>query len=152
MTSPLRPTGRGRLAVLLTTAGCFAATVLGDVGYTRSAAHQTGHDPDHGLQQLDLLYLDQPAPDAGRLGLPAGRAALVVFCDGCPAPQVDGAQVVVSPDAALADSYALGPQPGGPRVGYALVDATGRLRYRTYDPSPAAHAPEIQRLVDGLGG
>ena len=94
---------------------------------------------------FDLLYLDEPAP--GVTPEPDGDPLVLVFCTGCPLPDVDGARVVLSDDRALAARYGLG-APG--RTGYALVDARGQVRYRTYDPRPGQHGTEIQTLVDGM--
>lgn len=126
------------------------ATTAGVATYLTSPAHEL-HDPDHAVQQLDLLYLDEPAPGRDRLGVEPGRPALVVFCtDACPLPDLQDAQVVRSTDAELAEQYALRTAGGRVGPGYALVDASGRLRYRTFDPGLALHEPEIQTLVDGL--
>ena len=124
------------LALLLPAAGVTE--------YLLSDAH-AGHDPQHGLQQVDLLYLDEPAP--GVTPAPDGSPLVLVFCRGCVLPDVDGARVVVSDDRALARRYGLG-APSSP--GYALVDGDGDVRYRTYDPELGAHEVEIQVLVDGL--
>jgi hypothetical protein len=55
--------------------------------------------------------------------------------------------VLRSQDAGLARQYALG---AGGRTGFALVDADGDVRYRSYDPAPHQHVPELQTLVDAL--
>ncbi|MET9835955.1 hypothetical protein ABZ078_43285 [Streptomyces sp. NPDC006385] len=136
-----------RWAGLLLTALAAGAGVW---GYVRSDAHQL-HDPDHALQQLDLLYLDQPAPGAEELGLAPGQAAVVVFCrTRCPLPELPQAQVVRSTDARLARRYALVTESGRIGPGYALIDARGQLRYRTFDPGLADHEQEIGILIDGL--
>ena len=123
------------------------AAVAGVGAYTQSPGH-AGHDPQHSLQQLDLLYLDEPAPGAARLGIRPGSPALVVFCpDECALPRLEGAQVVRSGDASLAREYALGQ---GGRTGVALVDPVGHVRYRSYDPSPEDHETELQTLVDAV--
>ncbi len=126
-------------------------TVLGaavGVGLYLGSAGHSRHDPRHELQQLDLLYLDEPAPGYAELGLRRGSPAVVVFCPGdCALPDLEGAQVLRSGDVALAREYALGE---GGRTGYALVDADGDVRYRSYDPAPQEHVPELQTLVDAL--
>jgi hypothetical protein len=107
--------------------------------------------PITGLRQLDLLYLDEPAPALDRLGVESGRPAVIVFCDpACGTPTVAGGQVVQSSDAELAARYALRTATGRVGPGYALVDGTGQLRYRTFDPNPAAHMEEIQILIDAV--
>jgi hypothetical protein len=119
-------------------------------GYLHSDAHQL-HDPHHGLQQLDLLYLDQPAPGLEELGLSPGRAGVVVFCpQECALPELPQAQVVRSSDARLARRYALVTDAGRMGPGYALIDARGQLRYRTFDPGLARHEQEISILLKGL--
>ncbi len=98
-----------------------------------------------------MLYLDEPAPGLDRLGVEPGRPAVLVFCPGaCPLPQLTDAQVTRSTDPELAQQYALRNAAGRVGPGYALVDASGRLRYRTFDPRLALHEPEIQTLVAGL--
>jgi hypothetical protein len=106
--------------------------------------------PVPGLRQLDLLYLDEPAPGLEQLGVQPGRPAVVVFCDACDVPEIAGAQVLQSDDAALAAHYALITDSGRVGPGYALIDASGQLRYRTFDPDPGRHAAEIQIVVDAL--
>ena len=129
----------GLLAVL----GAAAGVLL----YLASEGHSR-HDPRHELQQIDLLYLDEPAPGYADLGLRTGSPAVVVFCPGgCPLPELDGAQVLQSGDVGLARLYALG-EDG--RTGFALVDRDGDVRYRSYDPAPHEHEIELQTLVDAL--
>jgi hypothetical protein len=128
----------GLLAVL----GAASGVAL----YVASDGHSR-HDPRHELQQLDLLYLDEPAPGYAQLPLQRGEPAVVVFCDGCPLPDLEDAQVVRSSDAQLARQYALG---AGGRTGFALIDRDGDVRYRSYDPAPHEHEPELQTLVDAL--
>jgi hypothetical protein len=135
VTPAVRLLGSAVAAVLLPVAGVTA--------YVTSDAHAR-HDPVHALQQLDLLYLDEPAPG---VAVPRdGRPVLLLLCEGCRVPEVVRATVVVRADPALAARYGI---PGG-RTGYALVDRHGHVRYRTVDPDPAAHAREIQTLLDGL--
>ncbi len=144
--------GQGRVALLRAAAlvAAAAAATAGVAAYLTSPAHDL-HDPHHGLQQLDMLYLDEPAPGLDRLGVEPGRPAVLVFCPGaCPLPQLRNAQVIRSTDAQLAQQYALRTAVGLVGPGYALVDDSGRLRYRTFDPGLAQHEPEIQALVAGL--
>lgn len=114
------------------------------------------HAPVPGLQQLDLLHLDEPAPLLDRLGVEAGRPAVVVVCEACDAPRDLGVpvQVVVTADEAVARAYALA-RPGVaqgvvPGPGYAVVDGAGHVRYRTFDPDLTEHGEEIRRLLDAL--
>jgi hypothetical protein len=140
-------TDRHRWAALAATA---VLAVAGVTLYLNSEAHEL-HDPEHSLQQLDLLYLDEPAPGLAELGFDPGSPAVLVFCSiACPLPGISGAQVIRSQDPALAAQYALLTRSGRIGPGYALVDAEGTLHYRTFDPGLADHEPEIQILVEGL--
>lgn len=142
-----RAAARLRWAGLTATA---AIATAGVVAYLTSPAHQL-HDADHSLQQLDLLYLDEPAPGLDRLDLEPGRPTVLVFCpDACPLPDIENAQVVRSTDADLASRYALHAEDGRGGPGYALINAQGQVRYRTFDPGLAEHEPEIRILVMGL--
>lgn len=120
--------------------------VVGVIAYVTGPGHARS-DPQLDLQQLDLLYLDEPAPGLAQTGAPAGRVVLLLFCGRCPPPDVVGAAVVRVRDPGLARAYGLG---AAGRPGYALVDARGRVRYRSYDPRPGAHSVEVQTLLDGL--
>lgn len=124
------------------------AASVGVTVYLMSPEHRL-HDPFHALQQFDLLYLDEPAPLVRRLGLAPGRPALIVVCERCAAPSVD-AQVRVTDDVEVARRYGLLTANGRIGPGYAVVDATGMVRYRTFDPAPAAHTEEIAVLLDGV--
>lgn len=143
---PLRGTSARWAGLTLTAVAATAGVAL----YLTSPAHEL-HDPNHALQQLDLLYLDQPAPGLERLPVEPGRPAVLVFCEdaGCPLPQLENAQVVRVTDPRLAAPYALTADcQVGP--GYALIDDDGQVRYRTFDPGLAQHEPEIRTLVNGL--
>lgn len=77
------------------------------LAYLSSPAHEL-HDPNHALQQLDVFYLDEPAPGLDLLGVRPGRPAVVYFCGApCDPPQVTGAQDVRSSSPDLARQYAL---------------------------------------------
>lgn len=106
-------------------------------------------DPTRGLQQLDLLYLDEPAPRYDELDIASGRPALLLVCQACPQPEVQ-AQVVRSSDPAIARDYGLLTTDGRVGPGYALIDRRGRVRYRTFDAEPAAHAAEIDVLLEAI--
>ncbi len=104
---------------------------------------------DNALRQLDMLYLDEPAPPT----LPARAAngpVVAVVCSHCTLPQLDGATVVRVQDSRVAGRLALLTPHFKAGPGYALIDSTGRLRYRTFDPAPGEHAEEIQILVEAL--
>jgi hypothetical protein len=114
----------------------------------------TGHAsaPDAGLQQLDLLSLDERVP-----GLQADRGRptmVVVTCDGRYDRQLDeryGLYLVAEP--ALARRLAL-PKSLRPTCqdGYVLLDGESRVRYRTYDRGWRDHAFEQEVLLGHLDG
>ncbi len=135
--------------VLAGVLGVVAVVAAGLLALLSSSGHQL-HDPVHALQQLDLLYLDEPAPAYEALGLEPGRPALIVVCAACQAPAVTGAQVAVTDDPAVAAAYALATVDGRIGPGYAVVDPAGRVRYRTFDPFVGEHAAEVQILLDAL--
>ncbi|MCU1692090.1 MAG: hypothetical protein JWM64_1181 [Frankiales bacterium] len=127
--------------LVLSAVAAVLLPVAGVTSYLQSADHAR-HDPVHALQQLDLLYLDEPAPG---VPVPAdGRPVLLLLCSGCRAPAVRGATVLVRPE--LSRDYGV----TGGRAGYAVVDRRGHVRYRTVDPEPAAHAQEVQTLLDAV--
>ena len=137
-------TGRG--VRTLAAVGALAACAVG-IALTLSTPGHDDHDPVHGLQQLDLLYLDEPAP-----ALPVahvGAPLLLVVCEGCDPPPVDAA-VHVTDDPSVAAAVALARTDGRIGPGYAVIDAAGRLRYRTFDPGLGDHAEEITTLLEGL--
>jgi hypothetical protein len=103
--------------------------------------------PNTSLWQLDLLYLDEPAPAASALGLENG-AGLLVVCEDCPSPEIASglATVVTTADPRIASAYGLLGTNGAIGPGYAIV-ANGRVRYRTFDQSPADHLQEIEILL-----
>jgi hypothetical protein len=136
------------VAVFGTVLAVVLVVGVGLVVLLSSDDHQL-HDPVHALQQLDLLYLDEPAPAYDRLGFERGRPALLVVCRACDAPPVRG-EVVVTDDIAIASAYALATRSGRVGPGYAVIDARGHVRYRTFDPRPALHAREIQVLLDAV--
>lgn len=118
----------------------------------------TGHAvaPDNGLQQLDLLSLHERVPGVQPV---AGRPTMVVLagrCTGRPQPRLPSTYglVVHEPGEpaydALARALALPAAALRCQPGYVLVDRTGFVRYRTYDPGWAAHAQEQSILLDAL--
>ena len=125
-----------------------AVCALGILAYLTSGPHEL-HDPFHALQQVDLIYLDEPAPGYQALGLQRGRPALVAFCRDCQAPPVD-AQVRVSDRRDVALRYGLVTAEGRLGPGYALIDPAGNVRYRTFDPGLADHAEEVEVLLGAI--
>ncbi|MDP8978119.1 MAG: hypothetical protein M3N17_06015 [Actinomycetota bacterium] len=122
-----------------------AVVAVGLVGFLTSPGFRL-HGPIPALQQLDLLYLDEPAPLADRLRLRPGDPTLLVVCRRCAPPAVD-ASVVVSDDPAVAEAYGLRTAEGAVGPGYAVIDPRLRVRYRTFDPWLSAHEDEIAVLL-----
>ena len=114
----------------------------------------TGHAsaPDHGLQQIGLLMLDERVPGVEAV---EGRPTMVVAAGQCAGelrqPQRDdGYPVRLSRDPELARRLALPRAATGCEPGYVLVSADGRVRYRTYDAGWASHAFEQGVLLDAI--
>ncbi|MGH2684576.1 MAG: hypothetical protein ACRDJP_03810 [Actinomycetota bacterium] len=129
-----------------------------------------------GLLDVDALPL--PAPEVAP-GIPApGRRAVVFFerpdrvaalCRSLgrtTIPKEAVVVVVVSERTAkdcgpgvrtISDTGGLGrafglpsPRDGGPPVGYAVVDAGGRIRYRTLDPSQTEELQEVVTILEAV--
>lgn len=141
MSPPARP---WRLIVGLVATELGVA--VGLLAYLTSEDHAR-HDPVHSLQQADFFYLDEPAPFAGELRLPPGRAALVVVCSGCRPPSTRFATRVTA-ERRIGTAYGLFTADGRPGPGYAVVDRQDRVRYRTFDPGLAHHGEEIRILLE----
>lgn len=123
----------------------------------------TGHSsaPDGGLQQLDVLSLHERLP-----GLTASQPTMIISTGSCPAQartaiarrgRSDGLPLryglrLLDPvrDAALVRALALGRSLTHCEPGYALVDAAGFVRYRTYDAQLADHADEQRVLLGAI--
>ena len=120
--------------------------VLGLVLFVESPQHRE-QDPDQGLQQLDLFYLDELAPGPVTSLLQSGRVNVVVVCESCTGPKLSDAHVAVSNDVGVAEALALRRADGRIGPGYAIVDRRGRLRYRTFDRAVDDHRKEIEILV-----
>lgn len=133
-------------------------------------------DPDPARQRpgfLDGAGLPAPAPDVGS-GVPApGRRAVVFFvrpeqigplCRALPASGLGakaslavvvsspadcpGPAVLVVDGGGLAGRFGMPtPVDDGPPVGYAVVDAAGRIRYRTLDPRGAGGLREVATML-----
>lgn len=141
--TPPREARRRDLAVVAAVQVMSVALVAGWFLAGHSSA------PDDGLQQLDLLSLDETVP-----GLTAvdGRPTMVVLaCDAAHVRRLDEAYgLVVSTDDALARRVALPRATGECQAGYVLLDGDSRVRYRTYDPGWQDHAFEQEVLLDHL--
>lgn len=113
----------------------------------------TGHAsaPDAGLQQLDLLSLDEPVPGLAAVD---GRPTMVVVT--CPAEAAYERRLsrayglVVRTDDALARRLALPRAVAECQAGYVLLDGASRVRYRTYDPGWREHSFEQEVLLEHL--
>ena len=123
----------------------------------------TGHAsaPDGGLQQLDMLLLHERVP-----GLTVSQPTMIISAGSCPAEaraaavrhgRSDGLPLryglrLLDPvrDAALVRALALGRSLTRCQPGYALVDAAGFVRYRTYDAQLAEHADEQRVLLGAM--
>lgn len=172
MDTPLIVPSRSRLAAVWLT----MAALLGALLVAAQAAESGLDDPDPARQRpgyLDAGSLPQPAPrltssrpraghravaffvGSEQLGplcraLSAGdlaaRADLVVVVAG--SGPCAAAPVVDDPSGSLARRYGLRrPRSGGPRVGYAIVDRHGDIRYRTLDPSVADELTEVETIL-----
>lgn len=95
--------------------------------------------------------LDELCHALAARALPGGAAAAAVVA-GSTSDQCAAAEPVVEdPHGAVADAYGLRrPRGGGPPVGYAVVDATGVIRYRTLDPEVADQLDEVGTIVAAL--
>ena len=75
------------------------------------------------------------------------RADLAVVSSGV-APTCAGTGAVGDSAGQLAVAFGMRrPRDGGPPVGYAVVDRSGRIRYRTLDPSVAGGLREVETMV-----
>lgn len=110
---------------------------VGLLAYATSEAHSR-HDP---VQQLDLFYLDEPAPFADELRLPRGQATLLVVCQGCRAPRIRFATRLTA-ERRIAAAYGLLTAEGRVGPGYAVVDRRGHVRYRTFDAGLARNGED----------
>ncbi len=80
------------------------------------------------------------------------RAALAVVVAGAASPSCEAAETVVSDrDGEVAKAFGLRrPRGGGPPVGYAVLDASGDIRYRTLDPEVVDQLEEVTTIVAAL--
>jgi hypothetical protein len=157
---------------------------------------QAAERPDGGLQQLDLLMLDERVPGLVGTGRPAlvlapgdlddvdcrdelrqalalrerpggleRRYDLVVVLAGDDVAAAAGlglsltttgtnppAIVRPDPEARLTRSLALEEAAEGCEPGYVVMSASGRVRYRTYDPEYATHGGEQSVLLQAVAG
>ena len=169
------PTRRSLLTVWL-----LAAAVFGGLLVIAELTRGPLDDPDQAYQRpgiLDLAVLPEPAPAVTDNIPRPGRPAVVFFdrpgmlaalCETLPATGLAadadlviitptagtgcaGLPVVEDPDGSLADTYGMrSPAAGGPPVGYAVVDAQSRIRYRTLDPTVTAELSEVRTILEAL--
>ncbi len=111
----------------------------------------TGHAsaPDDGLQQLDVLSLDERVPGVEAVD---GRPTMVVLsCDPAgPRRLSERYGLRVLDDDALAVRLALPLAASECQDGYVLLDGDSRVRYRTYDPGWREHSFEQEVLLEHL--
>ncbi len=113
----------------------------------------TGAIPRAGSRAV--IFFTRPelaAPlSAALVGQPSlrSRAEVAMVVSGeTPAGQVAGAPLVVDPSGRLAAAFKLStPRDGGPPVGYAIVDRSGRVRYWTLDPFVTTQLEEVETMV-----
>lgn len=80
-----------------------------------------------------------------------GQPEVAVVVAGPVAPCSADAAIVADPGGRLADAYGLRvPQGGGASVGYAVVDESGWIRYRTLDPEVADLLGEVETILRAL--
>lgn len=110
--------------------------------------------PDAGLQQIDLISLDERVPGVTAVD---GRPTMVVVTgQRCPARAPEPRRLderfglIVSPDRELARRLALPKAAEGCTPGYVLLDGDSRVRYRTYDPGWARHDEEQEVLLEAI--
>jgi len=168
------PTRRALATVWLTAAVGFVVLLL--VAHRMEGPRD---DPDQAEQRVGFLDRS-PLPFAAPMvtaGLPAaGRPTVVLFLRPGDAPRqcrdvgerviassavvavLSGpaacpgiSAVLVDPSGRTAKGYGMRvPADGGPPVGYAVVDADTRVRYRTLDPDPAADSREVTTMLAAL--
>ncbi|HJT03411.1 MAG TPA: hypothetical protein VJ757_07265 [Pseudonocardiaceae bacterium] len=100
-----------------------------------------------------MLFMDELAPGLDQLTVDPGRPVVIVFgAENHVLPLIAGAQLVRCSNPALAWRYAMTTSTGRIGPGYAVIDATGQLRYLTHDLAPGQWCQRIQRLVNALDG
>ena len=140
------PAGKARrgAALVLAVQALSVALVIGWF----AAGHASA--PDAGLQQLDVLSLDEPVPGLSAVD---GRPTMVVVTCAAEVPQRRELSreygLVVSTDSTLARRLAL-PRAVQCQSGYVLLDPDSVVRYRTYDPGWLDHAFEQEVLLEHL--
>lgn len=163
------PSRRQLAAVWVGSVGLLAATVAAS-----TLTLTGGDDRDPGRQRpgiLDLGELPVPAPTIP--GIETGRKKSVVFFAGrsvtkfCKAlqdlPEELAATIIVVSDrrsacgnvttvplspTESAEAYGLAiPRDGGAPLGYAIVDRTGQIRYRTLDPVVETMLQEVRTML-----
>lgn len=104
-----------------------------------------------------VLIFDRAVPPAERLRQFTQRVdtrastVLVVPSANRSEAKVAGVRVVTDPEGRIADRVGLRePVDGGFPVGYAVIDASGRVRYATLDPTYLDHPFEIEVITEGL--
>lgn len=97
-----------------------------------------------GVGALCRALRGRPLPDNAATVLVVGGASPSGRC-------AHTATVFIDANGAVARAYGMRrPRAGGAPVGYAVVDATGAIRYRTLDPEVARHLGEVATIVEAL--
>lgn len=168
------PTRGHLIGLWLATAGLLGALLV-FAQITRSSLD----DPDPARQRpglVDSSPLPQPAPTIDAEWPRPGRRLVALFvrpADVEPlcrtlrrenlAPRADVvivvagtetcdiATIVVDPPSRLAREYGLpAPREGEDRVGYAIADGDGNIRYRTLDPVVASDLSEVDTMLAAI--
>lgn len=160
------------MAIWLATVG-----VLGLLLFLANCARSPLDDPDAARQRpglLDAVGRPTPAPRVDGLPVPGHRAVVFFVRPILEGPLCDAlahdaslrghadlavassggsftcADLIAVDDSAgtLAREFGMRrPRDGGPPVGYAVVDSSGRVRYRTLDPSVVDGIDEVETIV-----
>ncbi len=71
----------------------------------------------------------------------------IVYAGLKPDHQATSAPLIPDTAGQIANGYQMRrPRDGGPPVGYAIVDSSGSVRYRTLDPTVWKHLKEVQTI------
>jgi hypothetical protein len=142
-----------------------AAAILGTAIVLERWSREPLDDPNPAYQRPGIVRPAQNSPAAPVTGLDvpnAGRPGVVFFVRERGAGELrrrlrewqwpqDVDITVLVDDRSLSRRYGLRtPGDGGPPVGYAVVDAGGRVRYATLDPYPGRHLFEVGTILEAL--
>ena len=123
-----------------------AAAAAGVEGLATSSAYRL-HGTVVALRQLDLLYLDEPAPLADQLGIKAGSPTLLVICRSCRPPPVD-VEVVVSAEPDVAAAYGTAVGLGGRLISTSSGKHLATVRRLSQSPSSCPRSGVLASLTN----